>query len=226
MSCCSSNGTNKFFTKKSKTYLRDFRKKGLDKPSQMLVDELLAHDLKGAAVLEVGCGVGGLHITLLERGIGKAQAIDIASGMIDAAKELARERGVEKKIQYVCGDVLDVAEEITRGDVVVLDKVLCCYPEPFLLIEKTTEKSSRWYALTYPGSSLISRFFFLGACWVGKLLRWSFHPYYHDPTLLYTKIIESGFRRVSSRKTVLWNVELYERENVTVGDAMSNPVGG
>ena len=50
----------------SKRYERRYRRKGLDDNQLQLVRELESMGLDGLTLLEVGCGVGALHQTLLE----------------------------------------------------------------------------------------------------------------------------------------------------------------
>ncbi len=47
-----------------------------------------------ASVLDIGCGVGHLHQTLLEQGASAAVGIDLAPKMLSEAKDWADERGL------------------------------------------------------------------------------------------------------------------------------------
>ena len=49
-------------------------------------------------------------------------------------KKKAKLRGVEDRISYLQADFMDEAEGIMNHDIVVLDKVLCCYPHMDKLI--------------------------------------------------------------------------------------------
>jgi len=62
----------------SKRYERRYRRKGLDDNQLQLVRELESMGLDGLTLLEVGCGVGALHQTLLEKGASTATGIDLA----------------------------------------------------------------------------------------------------------------------------------------------------
>ena len=93
--CCTpspgTEGTNKFFSKQATRYMKKFRKKGLAKEQRYLIEGILSAGISGTSVLEIGCGVGGVHLTLLNHGASSATGIDIAEGMLNGAKELARE---------------------------------------------------------------------------------------------------------------------------------------
>lgn len=54
-----------------------FRAKGLDRDSQRIVDFLQSLGLAGASVLDVGGGVGQLHLELLRRGAARATSVEL-----------------------------------------------------------------------------------------------------------------------------------------------------
>ncbi len=69
MDCCNVNGLNEVFNKsreakESRKYLR----KGLDRRATMVVGCLGDQGVSGASILEIGCGVGSLHMELLKQG--------------------------------------------------------------------------------------------------------------------------------------------------------------
>jgi len=69
VSACCSRGYERFFGKRvARRDARRYRRRGLDRTAQRLVDELAARDVGGASVLEPGGGVGGLDLELLKRG--------------------------------------------------------------------------------------------------------------------------------------------------------------
>jgi len=75
----------------SKMYERRYRRKGLDDTQQQIVESLESLGLEGVSLLEVGCGVGALHQTLLEKGAATALGIDLAPRMLEIAESRARE---------------------------------------------------------------------------------------------------------------------------------------
>src|SRR5213078_416639 len=59
---------------------RRFRKRGLDPARLRLVDFLTDRGIQGASVLEIGGGVGELHVELLRRGAARATNLEISRG--------------------------------------------------------------------------------------------------------------------------------------------------
>jgi 2-polyprenyl-3-methyl-5-hydroxy-6-metoxy-1,4-benzoquinol methylase len=209
MSCCTTTGTDRFFSRSARHYARKFRRRGLDAPQQQLADGLSGLGIKGASLLEIGCGVGGLHLSLLERGASKAQGIELSEGMLVQANELAQERGVAGRVGYLRGDFVEISDRAEPADVVLMDKVLCCYADPIQLIRRSAEKSRRFLAVSYPRKGILAHISFSLAQAAGKILRWSFHPFYHGIDLLEGSIGREGFVEVHSSATPIWQVKIY-----------------
>ena len=203
---------DRFFSKSAARYARRFRRKGPDKPSKVLIEALTSHDLQGKTILDVGCGSGDVHLTLLDRGAASAEGIDVSSGMLDQARDLARSMGHESRVVYRQGDFLEQEPSKQPADIVILDKVLCCYEFPEKLIQKAASRSGDFIALSYPSTSLLSAISFRFMNRLGRLLRWSFYPFYHDPDLLLDLAVQSGLKPVFSDRTLIWQITILRRE--------------
>lgn len=226
MSCCSAQGADKFFSRVARRYAKKFRRRGLDRASTLLVHGLQGLGMKSALVLDVGCGIGGVHLTLLKNGAASAQGVEVSEGMISAALDLADEMGLRDRVSYVRGDFADSNGRILTADITVLDKVVCCYPFPHKLISKAAEKTRALCAISYPRNSFLGRTAFKCSSWIGEALHWSFHPYYHDTSLIDAAIRECGFEEMFSATTIIWQVKIYRRKNLrptAANDAVSIP---
>jgi len=56
------------------------------------------HDLRGASVLDIGCGAGGAAIALVALGAGHVTGIDVEDGVLARARELVGARGLAGRI--------------------------------------------------------------------------------------------------------------------------------
>lgn len=213
MNCCATSGTNKYFSGRAGTFEKKFRRRGLDKPSRLISDALTREGIQEKTLLDIGCGAGGLHLTLLQRGARSAQGVEIAEGMLEAARSLATQLGLADKVMYIQGDFVRMNGGISQADVVILDKVVCCYPEYEELIAKSADKAADLYAVSFPRDAVIPKLGFGGIAWLGDLLKWSFHPYYHSPAAIGAAIQKRGFREVYSGWTALWSVKVFRRES-------------
>jgi hypothetical protein len=77
--CCPSRDYHRFFNQRFARRLANrYRKRGLDKTAQTMVQFLQALGVEGASVLEIGGGVGELQIELLKAGAARAQNLELS----------------------------------------------------------------------------------------------------------------------------------------------------
>ncbi len=213
-SCCATNGTNQFFNTQARKSEKYFRKKGL-RPEQKYLREGIQRSglLQHASILEIGCGVGGLHLRLLQDGADSAAGFDISENMIRTAQQLSTDMGLNTRTQYWQGDFVALCDQASTADVAILDKVICCYDDFEELVARSAAKTKRLYAVSYPRPSFLARFVFHAGIAVFKLLRNSFHPYYHSPHQVQAAIEQQGFEKTFERHTILWVVQLFQRRD-------------
>src|SRR4051812_42814796 len=106
---------------------RRYRSHGLTGSSRTLVE--LAGDVRDATVLDVGGGVGAIGLELLAAGASRATTVELSSAYEDSAAELATERGVANRVDRRVADVVEDAGELEPHDLVVMHRVVCCYPD-------------------------------------------------------------------------------------------------
>ena len=111
---------------------RRYRKRGLGGTSRDLVE--LAGDVSGATVLEVGGGVGAIELELLAAGADRATNVELSGEYEEEAAKLLAERGLSERVDRRVGDFVD--EPVEPHDVVVMHRVVCCYPD--------VDRSSAW----------------------------------------------------------------------------------
>ncbi|MBI3585865.1 MAG: methyltransferase domain-containing protein [Ignavibacteriales bacterium] len=213
--CCESNastrGTNAFFSRFSKRYAKQFRKKGLEKVQRYLLEGVKRESIQGKNIIDIGCGVGSLHLTLLKEGAAQSVGIDISEGMIDQAKKFSSELGVQEKTQYVLGDFVQLADSLHESDITMLDKVVCCYEDLDSLVQTSTAKTKTIYALSHPKENFMMEAFFKLQISLGKLFRWKFIPFWHDWQQMRSNIAAQGFNLIYENSTMAWQVLVYKR---------------
>jgi len=214
MNCCATNstaGTNACFSKWSKKYAKRFRKKGLEKAQRLLLEGIRMESIREKNILDIGCGVGALHMTLLQEGAARATGVDIAEGMLQKAEELSSEFGLHEKVSYKHGDFVELADSLPDADITILDKVVCCYEDLDRLLETSVRKTNRIYGLTHPSDNFLVRGMFKLQIAILKLFRSNFYPFWHDWDLMHRKITQQGFRLLYEKPTFLWNVAVFQR---------------
>jgi magnesium-protoporphyrin O-methyltransferase len=213
VSCCCVDATGAFFDKQARRMEKYFRKKGLRREQQFLVEGIRQNGMENVAILEIGCGVGALHLSLLKAGATKAVGIDMSEKMIDAAQKLSKEMDLARRTQYVRGDFVAMHEAAPVSDVAILDKVICCYENVQELIAHSTAKAKRLYAVSYPRQHWFAKSVFHFAAAAATLFRWKFHPYYHQPALIQGAIADRGFEKNYERQTLMWVIQVFQRRS-------------
>ena len=213
MSCCGHNrATSRFFSWFAGGYRKRYEKKGFEQSQKNLLEGLQQAGYQGASVLEIGSGTGNFHQSLLLKGATTAIGVDLAPKMLEQARNWARDRDLESRVDYRLGDFVQLADDVDTADVTVLDKVVCCYPDADSLVHRSLEKTRRVYALTYPRYLLFTRIMskIMGA--IFWLVRFDFRNYVHNPAMIAGWVNEAGFKRIYQNHTLLWLSEVYVRD--------------
>jgi magnesium-protoporphyrin O-methyltransferase len=181
--------------------------------TDMLFGWVRDEGLAGSSVLDIGCGTGALIVRALEAGAERATGADLSSEAIAQATALVRENGFADRVELWVGD--GAVEPLQDHDVVLLDKVICCYPDADTLIARSTAAAGRLYAFTVPESrgfwGLIAR-----ARWfvfdLAERLRGGYHPrFVHERSEVEAKVLAAGFRPVHTGRQFVWFVGVYAR---------------
>jgi SAM-dependent methyltransferase len=210
--CCVSNAdTDRFFSRLAGLYRLRFRLFGFERTQQQLIEGTRTAGFRGAELLEVGCGAGYLHQSLLEEGAASALGVDLSHTMVAMAKAQAKARGLEQRTAYRLGDFVQMADVLAEADITILDKVVCCYPNWQALVDATLKKTRRVYALTYPRDRSVTRAGVKLMRFGLRLIGCCYQPYLHDPERIQTRILAHGFRRTFQAITASWVTEVYSR---------------
>ncbi len=190
--------------------LDGYRKKGLGDTSAAIADERGKHGLAGSTVLELGCGIGALTLELARRGATSAVGVDLSPRMIQVARAMANEAGVSGSVSFQVGDA--AVKELGRADVVVLDAVLCCYPDLAALVENSASAAVRYYAFAVPDDDRLTTKLLRPQLPMQRLLaRRSGFRFFIHPTRRIRQMLEAkGFRQLSRSHTGwMWSVFLF-----------------
>ena len=104
--------------------LEGYRKNGLGVRALVLVEFLQERELEGKTVLDIGSGIGALHMELLLAGAERATGVDASPTNIAAARTLAQEMGVADRVEERQGDFVELASDIPAADIVTLDRAI------------------------------------------------------------------------------------------------------
>ena len=119
------------------------------KVSASLLDAITETGVADRTILDVGCGIGDLAIEVVARGAASGTGFDLSAKAIDEARKLAQTRGVGDRLRFEVGDGAKL--DLPAADIVVINRVVCCYPDTGNLLERTLGAAGRVSAVTGPG---------------------------------------------------------------------------
>lgn len=162
-------------------------------------------------MLEVGGGIGSVQIELLKAGASRATSIELTPTYEGAARALLAQRGLEGRVER---RVLDFAEDgigVEAADIVILNRVLCCYPDMPKLAGAAADHAREVLVLSFPRRSWWTRL----AVEIGNAVFWltrqEFHIFIHQPAGIIAASEEHGLRPSLNRPGAFWTVVAMRR---------------
>ena len=199
-SCCKPHQGEyrRFFNRKfAERDLERYRRDGLSATERDLVT--LCGKVEGESVLEIGGGIGALQVELLDAGAARTTNVELSGAYEEAADELLAGRSAER----IVGDFVEL--DLPSHDIVLMHRVVCCYPDVDALVGSAAARTRHRLALTLPQQR---PWIGWGLCAVNAWLRLSrcgFRTYHHPLDRVVAAAAAHGLRleRRVSRK-LLW----------------------
>ena len=208
MSCCDPNGLNGLFKGPVvEAELRAFKKNGLGRRQKLFLEALRGRT-EGRSVLDIGCGIGGLGLSLLERGAAHVTFVDVSRDYLAAARDLAKEQGVGENADFTEADFMQT--DLSPADIALLDRVVCCYPDAPALLRKAAAHSQT-LVFSYPRpvwwTHLAGRLLNVGM----RVWRKEYRFYVYDEDALLEAAKTSGHAFKGRRSVGVWHSATFER---------------
>ena len=157
MSGCCTPDCGRFFNRRvAARDARRYRRRGLSESARALAG--LAGDVRGESVLDIGGGIGAIELELLEAGAGHATNVELSPEYEEEARGLLAERDLVGQVDRRIADFVAEGDAIEQHDVVVMHRVVCCYPDVDALIGAAAAHARRRMVLTYPQERRFVRF--------------------------------------------------------------------
>ena len=163
-------------------------------------------------MLDIGGGIGSIHHELLRRGIAaSAVGVDASSAYIQAAELNAQKLELAEQTEYHHADFALHADDFEAADVVVLGRVICCYPHLEELLAAAAERAQKFLSLSFQREEWwIKVFWQIGDLFL-ELNRNKFHSYIHPHDKINAVAAQAGLRPVHSDRQGIWQIAVYER---------------
>jgi Methyltransferase domain len=211
--CCSAHGAcAEFFDERTaRRALKRYRSKGLQADAARMVAWAAEGGLDDATVLEVGGGIGALAASLLQRGAVSAVDLEVAPGWEPSARELVSETGLEDRLEFRLGDLLEQPDAVGSADVVAMQRVVCCNPDGVRLVGLAAGLARRVLVLSYPRDAFWTRWGLLAANGVERLRRQSFRAFVHRPEAILAAAQDEGLVLRHRERGPIWEVAALSR---------------
>jgi hypothetical protein len=203
--CCDPRGCDRFFDRRfARRVAARYRKRGLDATARRMVGFLEREGIAAATVLEIGGGVGEIGLELLRGGAERAVNLELSLGYDAEAARLAVEMGVQARVERRLHDIAVDPEAIAPADIVVLHRVVCCYPDYERLLGAAAAHARRALVFSHPRRNALSRLI-IGAENLGfRLMRREFRVFAHPPAAMLAVLREHGLDPGFAERGLAW----------------------
>jgi magnesium-protoporphyrin O-methyltransferase len=185
-------------------------KRGLERSEQSIATKLGEMGLSNQALLEIGGGVGDLQIALLESGVAAtAINVDLAPTWEEAAHSLLADRHLTGRVSRRQGNFVEIADDIPTVDVVVLHRVVCCYPDWRSLLRAAADKAGRLLVMTFPPAW--TKPLLMVENVIHRLRRRQFRAFVHSPAEMVQMLGSAGLKMTQQENTFLWSTAYLSR---------------
>jgi magnesium-protoporphyrin O-methyltransferase len=190
-----------------------YKSKGLTASTEVLLGLLTENGLVGKTLLDIGCGTGFFALETLKHGASSCVGVDLSTAAIREANEFAKESGFQDRARFEVGNAASTQHSVS--DIVVMDKVLCCYPDADSLLKTASASSTALLGFIVPrdeglmkpamriGTGLINL--------VERLRKTGFRLYLHPLGALDKLLIDNDFHQSNKAKSRFWLVFLYKK---------------
>ncbi|MEE9181591.1 MAG: methyltransferase domain-containing protein [candidate division NC10 bacterium] len=200
------------FDEEAFAYHQTYVSYGLAESSRVLLDELAFRGLTGKRLLDLGSGVGSFSFEALKRGADSTVGIDLSPEMVSLASRLSVELGMGERAHFSVGNA--ATTDLPASEIVVLDRVLCCYPERAELLRNSAQASTEFVAFVVPRNEGLLRLLGIPIMTVLNFITRSRGGMTHglpDIAALDRTLTAEGFTRVFKRGSGMWLEFIYER---------------
>jgi magnesium-protoporphyrin O-methyltransferase len=182
--------------------------------SRTLYERLARLGFTDRSVLEIGCGYGRLLVGALLAGGRAGTGVELDPEALDEARERAEDAGVAARATFLDGDGAEL--DLPPHDFVVLDRVICCYPDADRLLSRSLASAGLAYAVTVPESRGLRGAWNRVTYTVGAVLdrlRGDDRVYLHDVHRLERRVSAAGFRLHDAARIGKWHLGIYVRDH-------------
>jgi magnesium-protoporphyrin O-methyltransferase len=210
--CCTPKGYQQIFSERSaRAQVRSYRRNGLDSTSRQIVDMLKQQGVEGMTLLEVGGGIGAIQIELLKGGLARAVSVELTPTYEESAATLLREAGFEDRVERRVMDFVDAETEIGVADIVVMNRVICCYPDLPRLAGAAAEHAKGILVMSFPKERWWTRVIVWMANFGMAVTRRQFRIFLHPMDQIVAITRKHGLEPTINKPGLFWQITAMRR---------------
>jgi magnesium-protoporphyrin O-methyltransferase len=210
--CCTPKGYRQMFSERSaRGQARSYRRNGLDATSRRIVELVKERGVDGLTLLEVGGGIGAIQIELLKAGMTRAVSVELTPTYEEIAAELLREAGFEDRVERRVMDFVNAGADIGAADIVVMNRVICCYPDLPRLAGAAADHARGLLVMSFPKERWWTR----AIAWMANvgmaIFRREFRIFVHPTAQILATGERHALRPSVNLPGVFWQIAAMER---------------
>jgi magnesium-protoporphyrin O-methyltransferase len=200
-----------FSERGARAQARSYRRSGLDAGSRRIVALLKERGVDGLTLLEVGGGIGAIQIELLKAGLARAVSVELTPTYEKSAAELLREAGFQDRVERRVMDFVNAGADIGAADIVVMNRVICCYPDLPRLAGAAADHARGLLVMTFPKERWWTRVMVWMANAGMSLTRREFRLFLHPMAEILATGEKHGLRLSVDHPGLFWEIAAMER---------------
>jgi len=210
--CCDRPGYQTVFSDRfARRVARTYRKRGLSRTQRRMVSFLTDRGIKDTSVLEIGGGVGEIQIDLLTRGAREATNLEISRSYESQATALLERSAMTDRVTRRFVDIATSPDEVEPADVVVLHRVVCCYPDYERLLSSAASRAKRLLVYSHPPRNLLTGAFVRFANLLLRVPAKDFRLFVHPPAAMAAAAQAEGLSVSYRHRGLVWQIVGLER---------------
>ena len=210
--CCDPRGCDRLFGARfAKRMATRYRKRGLDKTAQTIVEMVAQGGVQGATVLEIGGGVGEIQLELLRRGAASATNLELSPGYEPEAAALIEDAGLGGRVHRRLIDIATDPAAVEPADIVVLHRVVCCYPDVAKLLGAAADHARSQLVFSHPPRNAVSRAVVGTQNLLFRAVGREFRTFAHSPDAMLAVLAEHGLQLSAAHSGRMWQVAAVSR---------------
>ncbi len=183
-----------FDTRFARKLARRYRREGLTAPERSIVEFADSNGIDGATVLEIGGGIGAIQLELLQRGASRTTNLELSGSYEAEATRLLDEKGLRGRASRMLGiDLAASPDAVEPADIVILNRVVCCYPDYDALLTAAAEHARRAVVFSHPPRTWYTRASIASENLFFRLTRNPFRSFVHPPESMIAVLTGFGF---------------------------------